>query len=187
MIENNVRTKAQARYTGIAIGLHWGVALLILNAFYLGWTMTSIPGFTPRKLEYYSWHKWIGVTVFSLTVIRLIWRVNYRAPSLPHSMSGIEKAAAHATHGLLYLLMILVPLSGYFFSSAAGFRVIFLGIVPMPTFISPNPALKSWLLTIHTWLNYSLLSLVGLHVLAAIKHQFVNRDSILSRMVPFIK
>jgi cytochrome b561 len=175
------------RYNGGAIALHWLIAVLIVCGFYIGWIMTDIPGFTPTKLKYFSWHKWIGVTVFVLAVLRVLWRASHRAPPLDHATPTWQKAAAHLAHGLLYLLMLAIPLSGYFYSSAAGIQVVYLGIVPLPTIIGPDQALKATLRTLHVLLNYTLLTLVVMHVLAALKHQFVDRDGLLGRMMPFLK
>jgi cytochrome b561 len=176
-----------ARYHGAAIALHWLIAALMICGFYIGWIMTDIPGFTPTKLKYFSWHKWLGVTVFALALLRVLWRATHRAPALYTATPSWQKAAAHLVHALLYLLMLAIPLSGYFYSSAAGIQVVYLGIVPLPTIIGPDQALKATLRTLHVRLDYTLLTLVSLHVLAALKHQFVDRDGLLGRMVPFLK
>ncbi|NIF80593.1 cytochrome b [Paraburkholderia sp. Cy-641] len=181
------RPSDAVRYNGAAIALHWLIAALIICGFYIGWIMTDIPGFTPTKLKYFSWHKWIGVTVFALAVLRVLWRATHRAPALDDATPGWQKAAAHLVHGVLYLLMLAIPLSGYFYTSAAGIPVVYLGIVPLPTFIGPDQALKATLRTVHVLLNYTLLALVAMHVLAALKHQFIDRDGLLARMVPFLK
>jgi cytochrome b561 len=177
----------QQRYSTTAMSLHWLIALMIIAGFYLGWIMTDIPGFTPTKLKYFSWHKWIGVTVFALAVIRLAWRLTHRAPALPPGMASLQKLAAEAVHVILYLLMFVIPISGYLYSSAAGIQVVYLGIVPLPTLIGPDATLKVLLKTVHIWLNYSLLALVSAHVLAALKHHFIDRDGLLARMIPFLK
>jgi cytochrome b561 len=174
------------RYSATAIGLHWAIALLMICGFWLGWIMTDIPGFTPTKLKYFSWHKWIGVTVFALAVIRVIWRATHRAPADP-PMPRWQKGAAHATHFLLYVLMLAIPISGYFYSSAAGLQVVYLGVLPLPTIIGPDKALKVTLRLVHIYLNYTLLVFFALHVLGALKHQFVDRDGLLGRMLPFLK
>ena len=175
------------RYSATAMSLHWLIALMIVVGFYIGWIMTDIPGFTPTKLKYFSWHKWIGVTIFVLAAIRLAWRLTHRAPALPSGIAPVQKLAAEAAHMILYLLMFAIPASGYLYSSAAGIQVVYLGIVPLPTLIGPDTALKVVLKTVHVWLNYTLLTLVILHVLAALKHQFVDRDGLLARMIPFLK
>jgi cytochrome b561 len=174
------------RYSATAIGLHWLIALLIVCGFYLGWIMTDIPGFTPTKLKYFSWHKWIGVTVFMLAVLRVIWRATHRAPAMP-AMPRWQIGVAHLTHFLLYVLMLVIPASGYLYSSAAGLQVVYLGVLPLPTIIGPDKALKATLRLVHIALNYTLLVLVVMHVLAALKHHFVDRDGLLGRMLPFHK
>jgi cytochrome b561 len=174
-------------YTRTAITLHWLIAALIVAGFSIGWIMTRIPGFTPEKLRYVSWHKWIGVTVFALAALRIIWRLTHKAPPLPALMSRWERAAAHTVHGLLYVLMVAVPLTGYLFSSASNVPVVYLGIVPLPRLIAPDPALKAVLKTAHLALNYGLAVLVVVHVAAALKHQWIDRDKLLSRMMPFLK
>jgi cytochrome b561 len=174
-------------YSRTAIGLHWLIALLIICGFYLGWIMTDIPGFTPTKLKYFSWHKWIGVTVFALAVIRVLWRSSHKAPSMPRRMPGWQKGVAHLTHFLLYVLMLIIPVSGYLYSSAAGIQVVYLGVLPLPTIIGPDNAMKVTLKTVHIYLNYTLLILVAMHVLAALKHHFIDRDGLLARMIPFLR
>jgi len=174
-------------YTRIAIAFHWVIALLIVSGFTIGWIMTRIPGFTPEKLRYFSWHKWIGVTVFALALVRVLWRLTHEAPPLPSGMSAWQRAAANAVHGLLYLLMIAVPVTGYLYSSAANVPVVYLGIVPLPRLIAPDPTLKVVFKTAHLVLNYTLAALVLAHVGAALKHQWVDRDRLLSRMLPFLK
>ncbi|SAL75946.1 cytochrome b [Caballeronia telluris] len=186
-VQDSANLSSTTRYSGTAIGLHWLIALLIVGGFWLGWIMTDIPGFTPTKLKYFSWHKWIGVTVFVLAAVRVLWRINHRAPAMPDGMANWQKGAAHVTHVLLYLLMLVIPISGYFYSSAAGIQVVYLGLLPLPTIIGPDQALKGTLRLVHVWLNYALLALVVMHVLAALKHHFVDRDGLLGRMLPFMK
>lgn len=173
-----------ARYTLPAIALHWLIALLIIVTFLLGLTMVNIPGLTPTKLKYFSWHKWMGVTVFGLACLRVLWRLTHKAPPYPDAMPRWQQNAAHAVHGLLYLLIFAIPLSGYFFSLAAGVPVVYLGVVPLPVWIAPDPELKAVLRQLHYGLNMTLLFLFCLHVLAALKHQFIDRDRTLQRMLP---
>jgi cytochrome b561 len=172
------------RYSNVAIALHWLIALLIVGTFTLGLVMTDIPGLTPTKLKYFSWHKWAGVTVLLLATLRLLWRLGHAAPAYPDSMRPWEKQLAHFTHGGLYLLMFAVPLSGYFFTLAAGVPVVYFGLFQLPVLIAKNPALKEVLEPVHYWLNMLLAALVAGHVLAALKHQFLDRDGVLRRMLP---
>lgn len=172
------------RYTTTAIVLHWLIALLIVCGFTLGVTMVDIPGLTPTKLKYFSWHKWIGVTVFGLACLRLLWRLAHRAPPYPPAMPAWQKKSASALHGLLYILIFAVPLSGYLYSLAAGVPVVYLGVLPLPALIDTHREWKPILEQVHYVLNMTLLVTVCLHVLAALKHQFVDRDDVLKRMLP---
>jgi len=174
-------------YTGGAIALHWIIATLIFGGFALGWMMTRIPGITPDKLRFYSWHKWIGVTVLMLAVLRVLWRMTHRVPPLPAGMGKGQRFAAHAVHLVLYVLMIAIPISGYLYSSAANVPVVYLGIVPLPPIISPDPVLKAWFKGIHITLDYGLLALVTGHIAAALKHHWLDGDGLLFRMLPFLK
>jgi cytochrome b561 len=172
------------RYSHTAILFHWLIALLIFGAFTLGLVMTDIPGITPTKLRYYSWHKWAGVTILALAALRLLWRLSHRAPAYPDTMKRWEKAAAHYLHTLLYLLMLAVPLSGYFYTLAAGVPVVYFGLFELPVLIAPNPELKLVLKALHYWLNMGLAATVGLHIAAALKHMVIDRDDVIKRMLP---
>ncbi|MBF8177478.1 MAG: cytochrome b [Burkholderiaceae bacterium] len=172
------------RYTLTAIALHWLMAILIIAAFWLGLTMVDIPGLTPTKLKYFSWHKWLGVTVFGLACLRLLWALGHPAPAHPPGMADWQKKAARVSHGLMYVLIFAVPLSGYFYSLAAGVPVVYLGIVPLPVFIGPDPELKALLKQVHYACNVVLLIVFFLHILAVIKHQLIDRDRTLQRMLP---
>jgi len=172
------------KYTKTAIALHWLIALLIIAAFALGVTMVDIPGLTPTKLKYFSWHKWLGVTVLALAAVRLLWRLTHAAPALPMSMPAWQVKVSDLMHGALYLLMFAVPVSGYFYSLAAGVPVTYLGVLPLPVLIEPNPELKVTLKAVHYWLNMGMLAAVAVHVAAALKHQFIDRDGVLKRMLP---
>lgn len=177
-------TTDSARYTGTAIALHWLLAILIIATFALGLTMTGMPGITPTKLKYFNWHKWLGVTIFALAVVRALWRLAHPAPPLPATLPAWQKQVSAATHFLLYVLIFAVPLSGYFYSLAAGFKVVYLGVLPLPVLIEKNLELKPILEAVHFWLNMAMAALVALHIAAALKHHFIDRDDILRRMLP---
>jgi cytochrome b561 len=171
------------RYSNPAIALHWLIALLIFTGFGLGLIMTDIPGLTPAKLRYYSYHKWIGVTVFWLVVMRVAWRLTHRPPALP-PMSAWQRVSANIAHYALYVLMIVIPLSGYLYSYAAGVPVRYFGLVELPPLITPNPAHKDALKNVHIYLNYLMATLVTIHILATLWHQFIQHDGLLRRMLP---
>jgi len=119
--------------------------------------------------------------------VRILWRATHGAPAMPRRMPAWQRGAAHFVHVLLYVLMIAIPVSGYLYSSAANVPVVYLGLIPLPRLIAPDPHLKELLKNVHIVLNYTLLVLVGLHVAAALKHQWLDRDGLLSRMLPFLK
>jgi cytochrome b561 len=174
------------RYTPTAIALHWLIAAIIGAAFVLGLIMSDMPGLSMTKLKYFSWHKWMGVTIFMLALLRVLWRVTHPAPPLSAGLPAWQRLAASATHLSLYLLMIVIPLTGYFYSLAAGVQVVYLGIIPLPVLIAKNDALKEILKETHSILNFTMAGLVALHALGALKHQFIDRDGTLARMLPFL-
>ncbi|MDB5937599.1 MAG: cytochrome b [Massilia sp.] len=172
------------RYTRPAVLLHWLIALLIIGAFTLGLVMTDIPGLTPTKLKYYSWHKWAGVTVLALAALRLLWRLTNRPPAYPDTMRRWEQSAAHHLHSLLYVLMFAVPLSGYFYTLSAGVPVVYFGLFKLPVLIEANPEWKPVLKQLHYWLTMGLAGAVCLHIAAALKHLVIDRDGVFKRMLP---
>lgn len=173
------------RYTRTAMALHWLVALLIVCAFTMGLVMTSIPGFSPAKLRYFSWHKWLGVTVFGLAVLRVLWRQFNKPPPHADQLPAWQHRAADGVHLLLYFLIFAVPVSGYLYTLSAGVPVVYLGIWQMPVFMAPNPEWKPLLRGVHYWLDMTMAAIVVAHAGAALKHHFVDRDHVLKRMLPF--
>jgi len=171
------------RYTRTAMSLHWLIALMLFGMFGLGLYMTELP-LSPTKLKLYSYHKWAGVTLFLLVLLRLGWRVTHTPPALPLSMPAWQVRAAAAGHHLLYILMIAAPLSGWLMSSAKGFQTVWFGVLPLPDLLDKNEALGDTLLLVHRFLNYFFMAVVIGHILAAIKHHFIDRDGLLSRMLP---
>jgi len=175
-----------AGYTRTAITLHWIVAVLILFNLAFGLYVVELPS-SPQKLKFFSYHKWIGVTVFLLAAARLLWRAFHPAPALPADMKPWEVRAARASHALLYVLFFAAPLSGWLFSSAAGFQTVYLGVLPIPDLLGKNRELADVLKVMHHWINYTLAALVVLHAAAALKHHFLDRDDVLVRMLPFLR
>lgn len=172
---------AALRYSTPAIVLHWLIALLICAAFPLGVYMHELP-LSPDKLKLYSYHKWIGITVLMLAVIRATWRLTHTAPPLPGGITRWQRRASQVVHALLYLLILAIPLSGWLMSSAKGFQTVWFGVLPLPDLIGKDKALGELLAGVHTTLNFTLLALVILHVAGALKHHFVERQPFLQRM-----
>ncbi|MDD2913755.1 MAG: cytochrome b [Gallionella sp.] len=173
------------RYSATAISLHWMTAGLVLITFPLGVYMHGL-ALSPLKLQLISYHKWLGVTIFLLTVARLAWRATHTPPPLPETIPLWQQRVAHGVHLLLYLLLFAIPLSGWLMSSAKGFPVVYLGLVQLPDLVGKDKVLGELLTEVHEMLNFGLLALVGMHAAAALKHHFIERDATLRRMLPRI-
>lgn len=178
---------APHRYTGIAIALHWLLALALVGIFSVGLYMADLP-FSPQRLKLYNWHKWAGVTILALSLVRLLWRLTHQPPTLPQSvtlgMPPWQLRAYHATHGLMYALFFAVPLVGWAYSSAAGFPIVLFGVLPLPDFVSVSKPLAELIKPWHQITAFALAGLVVLHVAAALKHHFFDKDGLLLRMLP---
>lgn len=170
-------------YTRTAKSLHWLMALMIFGLLALGFYMRDLP-LSPEKLQYYSWHKWAGVSVFVLVWLRLAWRIAQRPPALPDSMPAAVQWAAHAGHFLLYALMFAIPLSGWLMSSAKGVQTVWFGVLPIPDLLGKDKELGKSLALLHQSLNIGLLVLIAGHAGAAFFHHFFQQDDTLRRMLP---
>lgn len=176
-------TSADSRYTAVAIALHWTIAVLIFGGWGLGIYMQDLP-VSPAKLRYYSWHKWVGVTVFLLAIARAAWLATHPAPAWPWHRSRLQMWIARATHTMLYALMFVLPLSGWLMSSAKGVPTVYLGVLPLPDLVAKDKALGELLGEVHEALAFVLAALVVLHIAAALKHQFLDRNGLMRRMWP---
>lgn len=175
------------RYSLTAIVLHWVLGAALLGIFAVGLYMTDLP-FSPTRLKLYSWHKWAGVTILVLSALRLLWRLTHRPPALPGKISKAMPAwqhwAHHGTHHALYALFFLVPLIGWAYSSASGFPIVVFGVLPLPDFVPVDKALAEMIKPFHELTAFALIGLAGLHIAAALKHQWIDRDGLINRMLP---
>ena len=176
-----------ARYSGLAILLHWVLALAIVGTFCLGLYMSDLK-LSPQRIQLFNWHKWIGVSILTLSAVRLLWRWVRRPPALPagivQAMPAWQYGAYRATHVLLYALFFVVPLLGWAHSNAAGFPIVWFGKIPLPDLVGKDKALAEALGEAHELAAYVLAVLVVLHAAAALKHQWLDRDGLLLRMMP---
>jgi cytochrome b561 len=177
---------ATPRYTRSAIFLHWLTAALIVVSVCVGLYMVGLK-LSPLKLKLYSWHKWVGVTIFLLAAARLVWRAWHPAPPLPADSPQWQRVAAAINHWSLYVLLICIPISGWLMSSAFGVPVKYFGVVPLPDLVDKNKELAESLKLLHEVLVYTMLALVAMHIAAAIKHHVMDRDDVLHRMLPLVK
>ena len=167
-------------YNRGAIALHWITAALIVANLLLGLSMVALP-ISPRKLHWYLFHKSIGITS-----LRLAWRAMRPHPA-PVPMPSWQRRSAAASHALLYLLLFVIPLSGWVYSSATGVQVVYAGLVPLPDLVSSDRALADVLRLVHVSLNALFFVVICVHVAAAVKHHLIDRDAALARMLPLVK
>lgn len=190
-------TAAAERYSAVAIALHWLIALLVVGQIAGGLYMHDLPDSqAARKFELFQWHKSFGVTVLVLTLLRVAWRLTHRPPPLPAAMPGWEKVAARATHFLFYVLLIVTPLVGWAVVSssplAESVQTYLFGVVHLPHLpffdgVSDRKGLSHEIAEVHETLAFAMLGLIALHVAAALKHHFVDRDVVLAHMLPFLR
>ncbi|MBT2301871.1 cytochrome b [Variovorax paradoxus] len=177
-----------ARYGAVAMGLHWLLALLIVAAFSVGLYMSGLP-FSPMRLRLINWHKWAGITILTLSALRLLWRLSHPPPPLParivEAMPGWQLVAHRGTHLLLYLLFFAVPLFGWAYSSGLGIPVVWFGLVPLPDLVPVDKDFAEAVLKpMHKGSAFTLAAVVLLHAAAALKHHFADHDGLLDRMWP---
>jgi cytochrome b561 len=170
------------RYGAVAQFLHWAVLALLVVQVTLGNIATSLPVGLER-LVVMSRHKSFGITILAIAVFRLAWRWIDRPPPLP-PMPNWQRFAAHVSHYGLYALLFALPLTGWLMSSAMNRPVSWFGLAQLPDFVQADKGLQEWFHDAHHLLIYALYGLVGLHVAAALKHQFIDRDGLLMRMLP---
>lgn len=171
------------RYGPVAQTLHWVIAIMIFIMFGLGYYMEDLP-LGQQKLELYNLHKSLGLTIFALAVVRLLWRLTHPAPPLPDHIPGWEKKTAHATHWTIYGLILVQPVIGFLQSNAANFPVVVWGVLPLPAIIGADEELGEDLAGLHAIVANVLAVLVLVHIAAALRHHFLIKDDVLRRMLP---
>lgn len=171
------------RYGAIARIFHWVMALAIFGMLAVGFIMTDLP-MNPDKFRVYGIHKSVGALILIAALLRLLWRLINLVPPLPAHMPLWERLGAHGSHIALYILLFIMPLSGWLMSSAAGFPVSVFGWFTLPNLIAPDKALQELLVEVHELLAFAIIGLVTLHAAAALKHHFIDKDNVLRRMLP---
>jgi cytochrome b561 len=178
--------ESRTRFTAMAQLLHWLIAALIVTQFALGWTAVDLPLGT-HKLALFARHKSFGMTVLMLTIVRVVWRWANPPPELPAGMTPLERTLARATHLAFYALLFAMPITGWLMSSAKKYSVSWFGLFTWPDLIAQNKTAFEALKTTHDYLSDVLLVIAVLHILAALKHHFLNKDDVFLRMLPFTK
>jgi len=167
----------------VAKTLHWSMAVLLLVQIALGWTAVRLP-LSPAKLDVFIWHKSLGLTLLGLVLVRLIWRWTNPTPRLPATTPPRQARAARTSHGLLYGMMIAMPLTGWVINSAARIPFPFFWWLPVPDIAPESEALAATTKSIHFAFFLVLAGAATLHATAALYHHWVRRDDVLRRMLP---
>ncbi len=184
---------APARYDSVAITLHWVIAAGILVQIAMGLGMAHLVLPIGLKFKIYQLHKSVGITILLAVALRIFWRLFRKPPSLPAGMPALARKAAHGMHYLLYLLMLIIPLSGWLITSLSPLHIptVLYGALPWPFLPVPDgwvsDASEARVGAVHAWAAYVILTGVVLHVLAVIRHQFLLKDGTLGRMLPFLR
>ena len=170
--------------------LHWVMAGLILFQLGLGFRMVRLVSDVAEKFGLYQTHKSWGFVIFTLALVRILWRVTHKRPELPGHMSPLEAALARGAHLALYLLIVLQPITGWLLASASplqdtyGLRNMVFTWFELPDPFQPgSKALNDQLASVHAWSAFAMAVILAGHVAAALRHQFVRRDGLLRRMI----
>jgi cytochrome b561 len=175
-----------AHYTAVAQALHWLIAALIVIQFTLAYMADDLP-IGAHKLALLARHKSFGMTVLMLAILRLLWRLGHAPPPLPSGMTPLERMLARGTHMAFYVLLFAMPLTGWLMSSAKNYSVSWFGLFTWPNLIGKNETAFKLLLSTHETLSFVLFAIAILHIVAALKHHFWNKDDVLLRMLPRAK
>jgi cytochrome b561 len=177
-----------AQWGWVSIALHWLTVLAIIGLGIVGTQMDDLPT-GMAKVKVYALHKSVGLTVLGLTVVRLAWRWFAGAPALV-AMPRWQRIAAHFSHVALYALLLAMPVSGWLLhsaSSSAGYALRWFGWFKVPALVAYDPAIKALAHDVHEALFKLILLVAFVHVAAALKHHFANRDPTLHRMLPLVR
>ena len=172
----------QNKYSTVAIVLHWVTGLLILGQLTLGLWMIDLPKTPPGlRAGWFNIHKSLGILIAVLVIVRILWRLTHRPPALPQTLAAWQKKASHVTHHLLYVLIVVAPLSGFLSSAHSKYPIKFFGL-ELPKLFEPDANLKDLFSDIHLVTIWLLIALITVHILAALKHRFIDKDDIFQRM-----
>ncbi|MDE2791416.1 MAG: cytochrome b [Paracoccaceae bacterium] len=174
---------SRTRYGAVSKVLHWSIAALMIGLVWLGWWMVGLDYYDSLYSPAFLLHQSFGMTVFGLAVILVLWKRFSRSPSLQPEIPAWQRLAASVMHGLLLLMMILLPVSGFILTTSAGSGVDLFGLWTVPAVMSVSESVRNLADAAHYWASYGLLFLVAVHAGAAIKHQWIDGHGTLRRML----
>lgn len=177
-----IKSRASDRYDAPAVFLHWTLAILIPALIGLGWYIMSVEE-DPGNGWLFDLHKSLGILAAILILLRIVWRLNHVPATLPETVPAWQSHASRLGHRLLYLLMVLMPATGYLGASFSREGVAFFGL-PTPSWAAENHTLKEQFFTVHSALAWIFVAAIAMHVLAAFKHLWIDRDGVFQRMWP---
>jgi cytochrome b561 len=171
-------------YDPVARSLHWLIAALVLAVVALGWAIPEAPRNTASRDLLMLLHRSIGLVILAAMVGRMVWRLGHPPPPWPPSLALIEVWLAHANHFGLYVMLLVMPLTGYINAAAAGHSVSFFAIVTIPPLLPESGKLSQIANAVHLTGQFVIYALVAAHIAAALFHRFVRRDGVFERMLP---
>ena len=174
---------SQDRYGVVSRALHWLMALLLIALFAVGWYITEISYYNPWYKLSFDLHKSFGMVALLLGILRIGWIIYNPAPALPETMEPWAQLAAKGGHYALYLMMLLIPVSGYLISTADGQGIIVFDLFEVPALLPPVKGMEDLAGWAHYLLAFGTAWLVLAHMIAALKHQYVDRDGTLDKML----
>ncbi|WP_419903701.1 cytochrome b [Kiloniella sp.] len=172
------------KYGAVTKFLHWFTAILIIGHIPFGWWMGTLP-VSLEKVWHYNLHKSLGIVILVLVLLRILWRYISPPPPPPNTVKNIEKIAAHTVQYGLYAALVAQPVVGIIHSWASGYPIVFFNSYTIPNLISSNKTIADWLSTTHFLLGWGIAALIVVHISAALKHHYLDKDLILVRMLPF--
>ena len=171
------------QYGAVARALHWWSAALFFILFFLGLYMSDLDDKDPSRITLVQLHISLGILILGFTLVRIYWKIKEIQPTPPATMTPLQIKLAKSMYGMLYLLLLAIPIAGYVIVTADGHTPSFFGLFDLPNLISKNEALEDFAEDTHEFLAYTAITLVGGHILMALKHHFIEKDETLLQML----
>ncbi len=179
----NIVERGESNYTGVAIALHWVIAMMVFLLIALGLTMTDIPRGTPERSVFYNFHKSVGFTVGILMLLRVWWRLRNPPPPPPEGMALWQIKISKVNHAMLYICLFVMPISGFAATQFTKWGLKFFGLFKIPPLAFESKEIYSILQNIHQIAGWVLIVTILIHILGALKHGLIDKDTVLQRIL----